>query len=97
VGASVGFASYRFQQWGDFVDEDSPNLDIYFDRLVSSGEGALVRGLAGATLSLGKQFALSGEARYTVASAEMSRNDFGLYGPIDLGGFQAVIGIAARF
>lgn len=97
VGASVGFASYRFQQWGDFVDEGSPNLDIYFDRLTSSGEGALARGLAGATLSLGKQFELSGEARYTFASAEMSRSDFGLYGPIDLGGFQAVIGIAARF
>lgn len=95
VGASVGFASYRFQQWGDFVDEET--LDIYFDRLVSEGEGALMRGLAGATLSLGKQFELSGEARYTFASAEMSRNDFSQYGPIDLGGFQAVIGIAARF
>ena len=58
---------------------------------------ALARVLGGATLSLGKQFELSGEARYTFASAEMSRNDFSRYGPIDLGGFQAVIGIAARF
>lgn len=95
VGASVGFAAYRFQQWGDFVNEST--LEIYVDRLTSEGEGALARVLGGAMLSLGKQFELSGEARYTFAEAEMSRIDFSRYGPIGLGGFQAVIGIAARF
>lgn len=96
VGAGIGFAAYRFEQYGEFVDEQSPTLDIYSARLLSDGTAPMGRVLAGIALSLGKQFELTGEGRYTFASADMSREFFG-YGPIDLNGFQAVVGIGVRF
>lgn len=97
IGGGVGFAHHRFEQWGDFVDEQSPTLPIYFARLVSEGETPLARALAGLSVSLGKQLELVGEGRYTFASADMSRQFDDAYGPIDLNGFQAVVGVGIRF
>ena len=94
VGAGVGVVSYRFEQVGDFVDFET--LDVFFDRFISRGEAALFRGLAGVSVSLGSQFELSGEARYSLASAEMSL-DFESFDALDLSGFQGVVGIAVRF
>ena len=94
VGAGVGVVSYSFEQVGDFVDFDT--LDVFFDRFVSRGEAALFRGLAGVSVSLGGQFELSAEARYSLASADMS-SDFESFDALDLSGFQAVFGIAIRF
>jgi len=96
VGGGVGVVAYRFEQVGDFVDFDT--LDIFFDRFVSQGEAVLFRGLAGVSISLGRQFELSGEARYTLASADV-RSDFDEFdaGALDLNGFQGVVGIAIRF
>jgi outer membrane protein W len=93
VGAGVGFASYRFAQVGDFVDEAT--LDIFYDSYVSDGWAPLVRGVAGLSVSVGKQFELSGEARYALSSADMGA-DFAGY-RLGLNGFQAVFGIAVRF
>lgn len=97
VGAGVGVVSYRFEQSGDFIDFDTPDNAIFYDQLTSSGEAALLRGLAGVTLSLGKQFELTGEARYDLASADLSERFFNGFEPIDLSGFRAVVGIALRF
>lgn len=94
VGAGVGVVSYRFEQIGDFVDFDT--FDIFFDRFDSRGNAALLRGLAGMAVSLGAHVELSGEMRYSYASAEMS-SDFDGYDPLDLSGFQGVVGIGLRF
>ena len=94
VGAGVGFVHYRFEQAGDFVDFET--LDIFYDRFVSEGETVLFRGLAGVSLSIGKQFELSGEARYEYASPDMGP-DFEDFDPLDLSGFKGVVGIAVRF
>ena len=94
VGAGVGVVSYRFEQVGDFVDFET--LDIFYDRFVSRGEAALFRGLAGVSVSLGGQFELSAEARYSLASADMS-SDFQSFDALDLNGLQGVFGIAIRF
>jgi hypothetical protein len=93
VGAGVGLAAYRFAQTGDFVDFET--LDIFYDDYVSDGWAPLVRGLAGLSVSLGKQFELSGEARYALSSADMGA-DFAGY-RLGLNGLQAVFGIAVRF
>lgn len=94
VGGGVGILSYDFEQRGDFVNEAT--LDIFYDRLASEGNTPLARALAGVSLSLGRQFELSGEARYTFARADMSRQ-FTDFGPMDLNGLQVVAGIAVRF
>ena len=101
VGAGVGVVSYRFEQVGDFVgsesyDPDTDTFEIFYDRFVSQGGAALFRGLAGVSVSLGGQFELSGEARYTFSNADMS-SDFEDFDALDLSGFQAVVGIAVRF
>jgi hypothetical protein len=97
VGAGVGVVSYRFEQTGDFIDftEPAPH-PIFYDQFISSGEAALFRGLAGVTYSLGKQFELTGEARYDLASADLGPR-FEDFEPIDLAGFRAVVGVAVRF
>jgi hypothetical protein len=94
IGAGVGVVSYRFEQTGDFVDFDS--LDIFYDQYVSTGQAALLRGLAGVSVALGGQFELTGEARYQHAKAEMS-SDFDGFDALDLSGLQGVVGIAIRF
>jgi len=94
VGGGVGVASYEFKQAGDFVDFQT--LDVFTDELVSDGSGAAVWGGAGADLSIGKQFYLTGEARYTLAGGEMS-GPYSAYDWIDLSGLQVTAGISVRW
>lgn len=94
VGAGVGIVHYRFEQEGDFVDFET--FDIFYDRFTSQGEAPLLRGLAGLSLSVGKQFELSGEVRYDLASPAMG-SDFEDFDPLDLNGFRGLVGIAIRF
>lgn len=94
VGAGLGIMSYRFEQEGEFVDDDT--LDIYFDRLNSEGNTLLARASAGLDVSVGRQLVLTGEARYGYARAPMDF-DFSGFGDIDLDGFQLVGGISVRF
>jgi hypothetical protein len=95
VGAGVGVVSYRFEQTGDFVDFAS--LDIFYDQYVSTGQAALLRGLAGVSVSLGGQFELTGEARYQHAQGELGNRFDEFDDSLDLSGVQGVIGIAIRF
>lgn len=94
VGAGLGIMSYRFEQEGEFVDDES--LDIYFDRLLSEGNAFLARASAGVDLSVGRQLVLTGEARYGYSRAPMDF-DFSGFDDIDLDGFQLVGGISVRF
>ncbi|MBM4184523.1 MAG: hypothetical protein FJ207_09875 [Gemmatimonadetes bacterium] len=94
VGAGFGVVSYEFAQVGDFVDFQT--LDIVGDALSSTGSGAAVYGSAGADLSVGKQFYLTGEAKYTLASGGV-KGDYSLYDWIDLSGLQLTAGISLRW
>lgn len=94
VGGGVGAMWYRFQQEGEFVDPGT--LAIYEDELTSSGWTPEGHALAGIEYSLSPRFALTGEGRYTWASADLGR-DFTGYDRIDLSGFAATAGVAVRF
>lgn len=94
VGAGIGVVSYSFEQNGDFVDFQT--FDVFTDRLHTEGDAFLARASGGVNLSLNKQFVLTAEARYTLASAEPA-NDFSDFDKMDLGGFQLVGGISIRF
>lgn len=94
VGAGLGIMSYRFEIEGEFVDDDT--LDIYFDRLSSEGNTLLARASAGVDVTIGRQFVLTGEARYGYARAPLDR-DWSDFGDIDLDGLQLVGGISVRF
>ncbi len=94
VGGGFGVVTYDFTQSGDFVDFQT--LDIVTDQLTSTGAGAAAYASAGADFSLGKQFYLTGEARYAVASGGVE-GDYSLYDGIDLSGLQLTTGISVRF
>lgn len=94
VGAGLGFVSYRFEQSGEFVDYDT--LDIFYDRYTTERSTFLARGSAGVDVSIGRQFVLTGEARYSYGRGSLDQ-DFSGFGNIDLDGLQLVGGISVRF
>jgi len=93
IGAGAGFVWYRFEQRGDFVDFDT--LEVFFDEFSSDGASPLAYLAAGTDFSVGPRWLVSGEARYSWASAGMDR-DFVGFDNIDLNGFRATLGISVR-
>jgi hypothetical protein len=96
VGAGGGAMWYRFRQEGDFVDFDTPDLEIFTDVLDTQGWAPTAHGLAGVDFSLSPRLALTGEARYTWGRAE-ARDAFAGFDPVDLSGVAGSIGITIRF
>lgn len=98
VGVGGGWTWYRFEQSGEWIDfaSDPEALDIFRGTVMSDGFAPTAHVFAGVEKSLSPRFFLSGEGRYSWASSEMDL-DFQGFDAIDLGGFQLVVGIAARF
>lgn len=94
VGGGAGIVWYEFVQDGEFVDFN--NLDIFVDRLSSSGTSATGQVFLGLDLSLGGNWVLTGEGRYSFGSAEMDRTFFEGFDNIDLNGLQLTVGIGVR-
>jgi hypothetical protein len=96
IGANAGAMWYRFDQAGDFVDELDDDLPVFTDQLFSDGWSAMGQAIGGVDFTVGRRTALNIDARYTFASADMSR-DFVDFDAIDLSGFQTTLGISWRF
>jgi hypothetical protein len=94
VGAGVGMLWYDLLQAGDFVDFTT--LEIFRDRLRSSGSTVTAQVFAGAQWWPLAHVGLTTEGRYAWANATLE-NGFSEFGSIDLNGFQWTAGIAARF
>jgi hypothetical protein len=97
VGVGGGAMWYRFKQNGDFVDFDTPDLEIFSAELESSGWAPTVHGAAGLDYSLGSWVALTGEARYQWARARLDPQVFVDYDKIDLSGVTGTVGFKVRF
>ena len=95
IGAGAGVNWYKLEQEGDFVDESTPNLDILFLTLKSSGAGPTAHVFAGMDISMSPRLLWTLEARYGFGSADTG-SAFA-FETIDLSGFQATIGLSARF
>jgi hypothetical protein len=94
IGAGGGAMWYRFRQEGEFVDFRT--LDVFRDDIQSSGWAPTGHGMAGLDVWFTSRIGLTGEARYTVARAEL-RDAFEAFEPIDLSGLAASVGIQVRF
>ena len=94
VGAGGGFVWYQFDQEGDFIDfvDDS----IFTDRFESSGWTPSAHVFGGAEISLTHKLALTTEARYVWADAELTR-DFTDFDPIDLSGLRITVGVQLAY
>ena len=100
VGVGGGTMHYKFQQDGEFVDEESANLDVFKDVLTSSAWTPTVHGLAGLDFSLTPHLGVTTEARYSWAKGEMgtgANRDFIGFDRIDLSGLSATAGFHVRF
>ena len=96
VGAGAGFLHYEFLQYGDFIDIDSPAMDIFTDTFRSSGWTPSGHIFGGVDLRLYKRLYLSGEGRYLWSNSAPD-SDFIDFDPIDLAGFKATVGVHYMF
>ena len=95
VGAGAGLLWYKFSQQGDFVDFQT--LDIYYDSLASKGTTPTAHLFAGADVTLGSRFIVSGEGRYSWAHTGMNNFAFEGFDDINLDGFQVMLGLSLTF
>jgi hypothetical protein len=96
VGAGGGLMQYKFVQFGDFIDVDSANSDIFTDTFRSSGWTPTAHVFGGVDVRVYKRLYLSGEGRYLWSSGAPDR-DFIDFDPIDLAGFKATAGVHYMF
>ncbi len=95
VGAGAGLLRYQFLQFGDFIDVNTVNLDIFTDTLRSEGWTPSAHVFGGVDVRVWRRMFISGEARYLWSNAEPSR-DFD-FDSIDLAGLKATVGIHYMF
>ncbi len=96
VGAGAGFMYYRFHQEGDWIDFQSPTMDVFPAQFDSEGWTGTAHLLAGLDYSLGPRLALTAEARYLWSKAPLSR-DFSGFQRLDLSGLATTAGLTVRF
>lgn len=96
VGAGGGAMWYRFHQQGDFVDFNTSNQEVFTGDFTSSKWTPVAQTMAGIDYSLSPRIALTGEARYTRAKANLSESFTG-FKQIDLSGLSTTIGLYVRF
>lgn len=95
VGAGGGRMYYTFNQIGDFIDSD--DLSIFRSEYPSEGWAWVGHVFGGVQWALSPLWIVTAEGRYSLADADLDRQSYSLYEPIDLSGFQATIGFGIRF
>jgi len=95
VSAGAGLVRYRFEQDGDFIDKET--LNVFTDRLSTSGWSWVGQVGGGAHLSLSERVMLTGEARYLLGGVDAGRapGDFVGY-RLDLSGLTTLVGLSFR-
>jgi outer membrane protein W len=97
VGVGAGAMWYKFEQNGDFVDFNTPDLEIFSATLESKGWTPMGQGTAGVDYTIGPWLALTGEGRYQWARARLDPDVFSGFQKIDLSGFTGTVGFKVRF
>jgi hypothetical protein len=106
VGAGAGFMHFQFMQFGDFIDVNTVNMEIFTDTLRTRGWTPSAHVFGGVDVKIWRRLYLSGEARYLWARGSTAgRDDQGRQDPfyefrqdgIDLAGFKTTVGIHYLF
>jgi len=93
VGADVVW--YEYEEFGEFIDFNSPDLDVRDDYFIDNDATFGLHAVAGLRFPLGDDFSLTAEGKYLWAKTDMGE-DFRL-NEIDLSGPSATIGFNIRF
>jgi len=97
IGVGAGAMYYRFSQNGDFVDFNTPDLEIFGATIQDNGWTPMAQGSAGLDMSVGPWIAVTAEGRYQWAKARLDPEQFVGYDKIDLSGFTGTVGFRVRF
>ncbi len=95
VGAGAGLMRYELLQYGDFIDVNTVNMEIFPETLRSDGWRPTAQVFGGVDIKVAKRMYLSGEARYLWSNATPD-SDFD-FDSIDLTGLKATVGIHYMF
>ena len=95
IGAGADAFFWQYEEFGDFVDFDDPELAIIADSFRADGVATGFHVAGGLRLFVSDDFGVTGEVRYTVAKGDMHDDFEG--NRIDLGGFGATVGMHIRF
>jgi hypothetical protein len=93
LGGGAAVTGYRFEQWGDFVNEE---LFIVTDRIESEGAAFSPFLLGGMEARLTTRTALVLEGRYEWGSDDLG-TEFRGFEPMDLSGTRLTAGLSYRF
>lgn len=96
VGIGGGLYSWRLEETGDFIDFNTPRLDIFTARLKSDGVAGGAYVLAGLDIPISQRVSLFAQGKWTEAEDELDQ-DFEGFGKIDLSGRQVTAGISWNF
>jgi hypothetical protein len=94
VGGDAIF--YQYEEFGDFIDFFSPNLDISSDHFKSDGTAWGGHVAAGIRVPVGHDFAFTAEGKYLFANKPRMEEDF-RNNHIDVSGWSVTGGIRLRF
>jgi hypothetical protein len=101
VGVGPDIFFYKYEEFGDFIDFGSDDLDISSDHFRSENAAPGFHVTGGLRVRLGHDFSVLGEARYQWAKDEMG-DDFRQQPgqpplEIDMSGLSVVVGLSIRF
>ncbi len=102
VGVGADLIFWEYEEFGDFIDFDSPDLDIVADAFRAEGVQPGFHAAGGLRLRLSYDLSLTAEGRYQWAQREVMGDDFAPRGPgleneLDLNGASFTIGLRLRF
>jgi len=103
VGIGPDLVFYKYEEFGDFIDFQSPGpgLDILADDFVSEGAHAGFHVTGGLRVRVGHDFSILGEGRYQWAKATLGDDFSPQPGQdalrLDMSGWSAVVGLSIRF
>ncbi len=96
VGAGAGLYGWRLAEFGDFIDFDDPQLEIFEDFFEDESEEFGVYFTAGLEVPLADTFSIFAEARWDSVEADLG-GDFRGLGELDLSGRSYSAGLSWRF
>jgi hypothetical protein len=99
VGAGGGLLRYEFLQYGDFIDVNTPDMEIFTDTFRSDGWTPSMHVFGGVDIKVARRIYISGEARYLFAKTTSTDSDFlqDDVDAIDLAGLKMTVGLHYMF
>jgi hypothetical protein len=95
LAVGVDLFVWEYEEWGEFIDFDSFDFEIYDDAFLSEGVTPGFHVAGGIRFPVNDDFSLVGEVRYQVAKVDMGDDFRG--SELDLGGASATLGVHLRF